>query len=297
MSGEVVYSTVSPPVEIPPREDLSEDLPELHEEAEASEDRAGENENHRGLEKGIKALIFAAAAVLVLELLWLLVISPCMPLSRIDVASFPGLERGEVLHRAGIGETASYISVNSRQAEKNLEMIREVESARVTRRFPNSLKILVVPRVAIAMAFTRIDGRQVPVYFDRHGVAFKTGGSLQGIQSLPVISGLPLAEDKPLSAMYLPLFASLDRIRFANPMLLGAVSEIRVNKKPFDGFDLVIYPVHSPIRVRLEPNLNEETLQYVMLMLDVFASKNSEVEEIDFRTETASYKLKEASSG
>jgi hypothetical protein len=34
-----------------------------------------------------------------------------------------------------------------------------------------------------------------------------------------------------------------------------------------------------------------------MLMLDVFASKHSEIEEIDFRAETASYKEKEAPSG
>jgi cell division protein FtsQ len=292
MSGEVTYLNVSPGEEERPSVLTEDESPELPVEPHSDPPPA---ETHRGLEKGIKALIFAAAAVLVLELLWLLVISPCMPLSRIEITSFPGLERGEVLLRAGIGETASYISVNSRLAEKGLETIKEVESARVTRRFPNSLKILVIPRVAVAMAFTRIDGRQVPVYFDRHGIAFKTGGSAR--ESLPVISGLPLAEDKPLSAMYLSLFASLDRIRFANPKLFGAVSEIRVNKKPFDGFDLVLYPVRNPIRVRLEPDLKEETLQYMMLMLDVLASKNPEIEEVDFRTGTASYTLKEASSG
>jgi cell division protein FtsQ len=252
---------------------------------------------HRGFENGIKALVIAAASVLALEILWLLVISPCMPLSHVDITAFPGLERGEVLLRAGISERSSYISVKAKVVEKNLETIKEVESARVTKRFPNSLKILVVPRVAVAMAFIRMGGRQVPVYVDRYGIAFKTGGTLPAAQSMPVISGLPLVEDKPLSAMYAPLFASLDKIRYAEPQLLKAVSEIRVNKKPFDGFDLILYPVHSPIRIRLDPNMNEETLRYVMLMIDVFASRSSEIEEIDFRTETASYKLKEASSG
>jgi hypothetical protein len=33
-----------------------------------------------------------------------------------------------------------------------------------------------------------------------------------------------------------------------------------------------------------------------MLMLDVFAEGGQEIEEIDFRTETASYRLKEVSS-
>jgi cell division protein FtsQ len=247
-----------------------------------------------GLEKGVKALIIAAASALILELLWLLVISPCMPLSRLEVIGFSGLDREELLRHAGIGERASYISINPRSVAKNLEAIREVESAQVTKHFPNSVRISVLPRVAVAMAFDRIEGRQRPVYIDRHGIIFKTGGSPPD-PGLPVISGLPPGETLP--AIYLPLFAGLDRIRGADPRLLQTISEIRVNRKLFDGFDLVLYPVHSSIRVRLEPNLNEETLRYVMLMLDVFAEMDQEIEEIDFRTETASYKLKEASSG
>ncbi|MDR2135053.1 MAG: FtsQ-type POTRA domain-containing protein [Treponema sp.] len=261
-------------------------------EGEKAKDREGGK-----LEKGVKAIIIAAAAVLLLELVWLLAISPCMPLSRIEVTSFPGLDRAEVLLRGGIGERSSFISVDRRELEKNLERIKEVESARVTKQFPGTVKILLVPRVAVAVAFAAPEGRQVPVYFDRHGVAFKVGGVPYGAQSLPVLSGLPLEADKPLSPLYLPLFASLDRIRYADAELLGAISEIKINKKPFDGYDLVLYPVHSPIRVRLESTLNEETLRYVMLMLDVFAQENQEIDEIDFRTGTASYRLKEVPSG
>jgi cell division protein FtsQ len=259
----------------------------------------GAGNQRAGLEKGIKALIIAAASVLVLELLWIFAISPCMPLSRLELIGFSGLGREELLRRAGIGERASYISIEPRSVEKRLETLRELESVRVTKRFPNSVTIQMVPRTAVAVAFDRIGGRQTPVYFDRQGILFKTGGLPPSVRggppALPVISGLPPG-DKPLPAVYLPLFASLDKIRAAEPRLLEAVSEIRVNRKPFDGFDLVLYPVHSPIRIRLEPGLSEETLRYVMLMLDVFAERKQEIEEIDFRTETASYKLKEAFS-
>jgi cell division protein FtsQ len=297
MSDEFMYPASSPvEKKLISKDDVFE-IP-LHERTEFG---TGENQKNPGLEKGIKVLIIAAASVLVLEFLWIFAISPCMPLSRLEVTGFPGLNREEVLRRAGIGERASYISVNPRSVEKNLGAIREVESVRITKRFPNSVTILLVPRTAVAMAFERIEGRPAPLYFDRHGVLFKTGGPLSRARSpqdfgLPVISGLPLGEDKPLPAIYLPLFASLDKIRGADPRLLQAISEIRVNRKPFDGFDLVLYPAHSPIRVRLEPSLNEETLRYVMLMLDVFTREQEEIEEIDFRTETASYRLKEASS-
>jgi cell division protein FtsQ len=264
MAGEFIYPAASPVKgELIPEDDVLEIS--LQEEAEPE---PGGNQRAAGLEKGIKIIIIAAASVLALELLWIFVISPCMPLSRLEVTGFPGLGREEALRLAGIGERASYISINPRAVEKKLEAVREVESVRVTRRFPNSVTILLVPRVAVAMAFDRIGGRQTPLYFDRHGVLFKAGGSLSPAQSpqgghpgLPVISGLPLEEDKALPAIYLPLFASLDKIRGAEPRLLEAISEIRVNRKLFDGFDLVLYPVHSSIRVRLEPGLSEETLR------------------------------------
>jgi hypothetical protein len=38
--------------------------------------------------------------------------------------------------------------------------------------------------------------------------------------------------------------------------------------------------------------LNEDKLRYMFLLLDVFAEKNINVEEIDFRTGTASYKIR-----
>jgi hypothetical protein len=43
--------------------------------------------------------------------------------------------------------------------------------------------------------------------------------------------------------------------------------------------------------------MNEETLRYVMLLLDVFKSNDSMPEEIDFRSGVASYIVKEAPSG
>jgi cell division protein FtsQ len=256
----------------------------------------------RGLEKGLKAIIIAAAAVLILELIWLLAVSPCMPLSKIDVMTFPGIDRAAVIAAAGIGERSSFVSVNAHAAEKALEGVYVIESARVTKRFPNALKIIVAPRTAVGVSLARQDGRMVPVYFDHTGTVFKIGhddGDTLS-SSLPLISGLvfdPPALGMRLPAMFGPFLRSLRTIGDSAPELLGAISEIRIHRKNFDGFDLVLYPVHNPVRIRIESDINEETLRYVMLMLDVFASKNSDIEEIDFRAETASYRIKEASSG
>jgi cell division protein FtsQ len=100
-----------------------------------------------------------------------------------------------------------------------------------------------------------------------------------------------------LPAALTPLLEEIEKIKTASPELLGAVSEIRINRKPFDGFDLILYPLHNPVKVRLEHTINEDTLRYVMLLLDVFESEDTMPEEIDFRSGVASYTVKEAPSG
>jgi cell division protein FtsQ len=257
-----------------------------------------------GIEKWLKALIIAAAAVLVLELVWLLAVSPCMPLTKIEVSPFPGMSREEIIAAAGIGERSSYVSVKAVQTERALERLYAVESARVIKRFPNELKIVLIPRSAAGMSLAQIDGKLSPLYFDRTGLVFKigwgNGETARDLPRLPVISGLVFENPSlgmKLPALFGPLLERLEAIRDTSPELLAAISEIRINRKAFDGFDLILYPVHNPVRVRLEPDLNEASLRYVLLMLDVFASKHSEIEEIDFRAETASYREKEAPSG
>jgi cell division protein FtsQ len=256
----------------------------------------------RGFEKGLKRLIVIAALILGAECVWLFVVSPCIPFSTVEVNSFPGFDRDAVLEMAGIGEGTSWLTVDTAAAEKALAAYHLVESARVIKRFPDRLRIYLEPRRAVALSLASMSGRLVPVYFDREGVIFKIGGGdgIPAPQNLPVLSGLDFEQPVPgtrIPAVLGSLLLSLEQIGAAAPELLGAVSEIRINRKPFDGFDLILYPLHNPVKVRLENNLNADTLRYVMLMLDVFQSKDSSPDEIDFRSGLASYTVKEAPSG
>jgi cell division protein FtsQ len=246
-----------------------------------------------------RKLLIIAAAVLGAELLWLFVIIPCMPLSTLEVETLDGLDRETVLSLAGIGGGSSWFTVDPRKAEQALEEYYLVDSARVIKRFPDRLQIFLEPRTAVALSLARRGGRIVPVYFDRDGVVFRIGGN-GAVPAVPVLSGLVF--DQPVLGMRLPavfhsLLEDIDRIGRDAPELLGAVSEIRINRRPFDGFDLYLYPVHSPLRVRLENGISEDILRYMMLMVDVFDTGNSGVDEIDFRTGVASYTVKEAPPG
>jgi cell division protein FtsQ len=265
-----------------------------------------EKENPRGvsrkIEKGLKRLFIVAGLILAAEFIWLFGVSPCIPLSTLEVQGFPGFDGGEVLRYAGIGDKDSFVSINTAKTEKLLAAHYLVDNARVIKRFPDRLSIFLEPRRAVALSLAAVQGRLLPVYFDRHGVIFRIGTEKGPVppSNLPVISGLVIEDPVPgmrLPAALGPLLEELEKIESESPELMGAVSEIRINRKPFDGFDLVLYPVHNPVRVRLGNNLSENTLRYVMLMLDVFEEQDSRPGEIDFRSGVGSYTVKEAPSG
>jgi cell division protein FtsQ len=166
--------------------------------------------------------------------------------------------------------------------------------------FPNRLRIVLEDRRPVAVSLTSLEGRLLPVLFDKRGVIFKVGKTAEGLLTdMPVVSGLVFenaAVGMQLPPMFSPFFAGLERLHDTAPELLAVLSEIRINRKAYDGFDLILYPSHNPVKVRVS-ELNEDMLRYMMLVIDVFSSRDIPVEEIDFRTSTASYTVKEASSG
>jgi cell division protein FtsQ len=256
----------------------------------------------RSLDKWLRRLIVLISVILGAELLWLFVVTPMMPLSVVDVTGIPGIDRGAVLAQAGISPASSFLTVDAGAAEKALAALYQVESARVLKQYPDTVRIILSPRQAAAVTLATLEGRLYPVYLDKFGVVIKIGAAGLGTPSpaLPLISGLVFerpALGTRLPALFEPFLTKLDQLNRTSPELLSAISEIRINKKPYDGFDLILYPVHRPVRFRLDPELNEDMLRYMILMIDVFTIQGVDAEEVDLRTGTASYTLKEASSG
>jgi hypothetical protein len=80
----------------------------------------------------------------------------------------------------------------------------------------------------------------------------------------------------------------LESLRAKAPDLLSAVSEIRLVRNSTEGFDLVVYLQHQKIKVRLS-GLNEEFLQYTLLIAEIVKAREPEIDTIDFRSGMASY--------
>jgi cell division protein FtsQ len=250
-------------------------------------------------EKLLRVFIVLAVLFLGGELVWLLGITPFRPFSRIDINGYEGIDKGEILNMAGITAHSSYFSTEAAAIETALMNVSYLESARVFKYFPGRLQIILEGRRAVAQALSGANGRIVPVLFDRQGVVFRVGGeekdaSLFGM--LPVISGLVIEDPFPgmrLPGLFIPLFAELEKIETSAPELLGAVSELRINRKLFDDYDLILYPVHKRIKVRLS-EINEDLLRYTLLIVDVLGAREDEIDTLDFRSGIASYIPKEA---
>ena len=262
----------------------------------ASENIAVETKSSRKVEKGLKRILVIAGIIILAELIWLFGVSPFIPFSTIEVHGFEGFERNEILNTAGIDDASSFISTNITEVKEKLLTHLQVESAMVIKRFPDKLSIFLFPREAAAVTLTSIGSRQVPLYVDRHGVFYKYANTSVHAEKIPIISGFENPQlNMRLPAALVPLVESLSEIAKSSPELLATISEIRIERKPWEGFDLVLFPVHSSIKVRIENNLSEDVLKYILLMLSVFESSSSKPDEIDFRSGMGSYRIKEQS--
>ena len=249
----------------------------------------------------LRFFIVVAALCIAGELIWLLGITPFRPFLRIDISGYETIPKEEIIQKAGLSSSASYFSTDVASIEKALMGFNTLESVKVLKHYPDRLQIVLEGRKAVASVLASADGRTVPVLFDSQGVIFRIGeGEADEILSLqlPVVSGIVVEDPYPgmrLPALFIPLFRELEKIHISSPELLDAVSELKINRKAFDSFDIILYPVHKKINVRLS-ELNEDMLRYSLLMVDVLSSKGQGIESLDFRSGVASYIPKEAPS-
>ena len=239
-------------------------------------------------EKILKIFIIFACLCLTGELIWLLGIGPFRQFSRIDISG--AVSREEILAVAGINESSSFFSTDAKAVEKALMSISTVQSAKVFKYFPGRLQIIIENRRPLASALASLNGETVMVLFDSQGVIIEVGAAILPVL-YPLVSGLLMENPYPgmrLPAFFVPFFGDLQIITDSAPELLNAISEIKIVRKPFDVFELVLYPVHNRIKVRLS-ELNEDMLRYALLMVDVLSSRDDGIDTLDFRSGIASY--------
>jgi cell division septal protein FtsQ len=266
----------------------------------ASAPRRPERGAELGAEKGLVALL-VAAALLALVAAAALVVPPALRVTRYEVSGNVSLTREELLSAALIHEKEYFFSLDPARVRAAIEAEPRVARAVVTKLFPNGLRIAVKERKAVAAALVSLDGRAAAVCIDAEGVAFAEA-TPEEAASVPVLSGIRFEGFRvgtKLPPVVADLVASLGEIQASEPALLSAVSEIRMVKASGGEPELLIYPLNQRIPVRAGASLDAPTLRSMILVLDVLGTRGiaASVQEIDFRTGTVVYRSKEGQSG
>ena len=218
----------------------------------------------------------------------------------------PGIGRPEIAFSGAQAHTAAELSTciapltgvnwflfDARQAERLIAASPSIAYAEVKKQFPNRIVITVTEREPVAMTFLKSGGRSVPVEIDKNGVLFAQ--RVTRADGVPIISGLPiehLSEGMRIPAKYRMLIEQIAGIRALPQQYFAAISEICVLPKEYGNYELVLIPAHSRIRVLTDRALNEDALQYMMVVLDVVNSIEPNVSEIDLRYGSVSYRTR-----
>lgn len=248
-------------------------------------------------------LILSILSILVLLCALTCAVLPTLKINRIEVRGNSSLSASDVMSAALIHGNEYFLKVNTGAMEKALLSSPSVETADVQRIFPGTIRITISERKPVAVLLVSYNGRLEPVYCDAGGKLFAlASGSGKLRNDLPVVSGFQIEGFTPgmdLPPAYSQIFKSLSDVEASAPALLGAFSEIRAVRGSGAEPELILYPLHHRLPVRTGAVLNETTLRSIILVLDVLGPQNStgSIAEIDFRTGTVVYRVKEGQSG
>lgn len=244
--------------------------------------------------KALKFVVGALCLILLVEVVLYTVIIPSKAPVKISFSGLQMYSPEEMCHILNTNSNQTWSSFDSALAAAVLADCSWIESVSVEKKFPDSVAISVKERVPVAATLLNINGKTIPVQIDESGVLFtaKTGAS---ISHLPLISGLPVEsfnDGMRLPSIYKNFIEQLAKIQRLPQKYLATISEIHVNAKEYGGFDLILYPVHSHTRVLMDRTFSEDSLQYMVVVLDVVNSLGSNIYEIDLRYGSVSFRTR-----
>jgi len=246
----------------------------------------------------IKFFIITFILFLIGEAVFYAIILPYNSIASVKISGCYDLTSVEVKKLAGIDGNTRWFNINSGEISKMLVSYPAIASATVEKIFPDKVLIKILERKAVAVSFIELDGRMIPMEIDSYGVIFRIGSPI--IKSnLPIITGLTFKnprEGMQINEKLSQLFIQLDVLQKKHPVLLNEISEIKIQPKKYGGYDLVIYPLRSRLSIITNKSLTEESLRYMMLIIDVVKdiSLDKGIIGIDLRGANAVYIKREA---
>lgn len=235
--------------------------------------------------------------VLAFEAVYYFFIMPATSVAYIRISGNTTLQQKDILQVAGLSSRPAWFSIHEEAIVRNLKRISRISTVTVEKVFPDKVYISVTERKPCAIMFALIDGKTTPMTVDKNGTIFEIG-SCTARKRLPVISGLTFKNPTlgvTVHQNLKQLFNQIDALAKDAPLLLDEISEIKIVPKTYGNYELLLYPVRLPVKVRLTSRLDKTSVQYMLLFLDALfgvtalfdEAGETIVEEVDMRSGSA----------
>lgn len=239
----------------------------------------------------IKIIIGVLLALGLLEVVFCKIVLPSINSPIVNVSGQKNYSAVEIVDMLRAMNVTNWFAFDSERASLLISSASGIDSVTVKKSFPNKIYINVVERVPVALTFVNVDKNSVALQIDKNGVLFSEK-SFKVNNSVPIISGLPinhLSEGMRIGEQYRLLIEQISDIQKLSQNYFAAISEICVVPKENGNYELIIIPAKSKIRIITDRNLNEDTLKYMMIALDVVSSIDKDAKEINMRGGVISY--------
>ncbi len=220
-------------------------------------------------------------------------LKPSLEYPVVSVSGTENYSAGEIVDVLRPMNVANWFDFDADKAVAIIASMPGIDTVSVRKSFPNKIYIEVAERTPVASTFIVNNGHSVPVQIDRNGYIFPERKGDAENATMPIISGLPVehySDGMRLPSKYRPLIEQIYNIQKLPQKYLAAVSEICVVPKEYGNYELVLIPVASKVRVLTDRSLNEDSLKYMMIALDVVNKIEPDAGEIDLRYGSVSYR-------
>ena len=235
----------------------------------------------------LRICLYVMLIVMVLYVVLNMLVSPSLADVRIQFKGARIVTSQQLNEKFAELNSSTWMKFDSEKAASVFGSIPDVESVTIDKHFPDMVVVTIKEREVVAKTIVDIDGRSLTMEIDRNGVIYASNDrSCESDSSIPLITGIPFIEVQNgvrMPEMYRGLMEKIRSIRALSSNYFASLSEIEVVSKDYGGYELVLFPLHSKVRVLADQNLNEDTLKYMMVALDIVNSIQPDANMIDIR--------------
>lgn len=235
----------------------------------------------------LRICLYVILAIMILYVVLNMLVIPSLADVRIQFKGTKNVTEKQLNEKFAELNATTWMKFDSEKAATVFGSIPDVEKVVIDKHFPDMVVVDIKEREIVAKTIVEMGDRYVSMEIDKNGVIFES--NFKGCEtdsSIPLVTGIPFIEIQNgvrMPETYRGLMENIQQIRGLKSNYFASLSEIQVVPKDYGGYELVLYPLHSKVRVLADQNLNEETLKYMMVALDIVNSIQPDANVIDIR--------------